>query len=95
MKDKGVRISMDGKGRALDNVFIERLWRSFKYECLFSIALQVLPNLPKATEEYFTFYNHDVCTKALVTNALTKYIMLEANARVLGLYPNPEVFVKP
>jgi putative transposase len=31
----GVRISMDGKGRWMDNVFIERLWRSLKYECVY------------------------------------------------------------
>jgi len=35
LKDAGVKISMDGKGRWMDNVFIERLWRSLKYECLF------------------------------------------------------------
>lgn len=33
--DKGIRISMDGKGRWMDNVFIERLWRSLKYECVY------------------------------------------------------------
>ena len=33
--DAGVRISMDGKGRWMDNVFIERLWRSLKYECVY------------------------------------------------------------
>ena len=35
LKDHGVKISMDGKGRCLDNVFIERLWRSLKYECVY------------------------------------------------------------
>ena len=35
LKDAGVRISMDGKGRWIDNVFIERLWRSLKYECVY------------------------------------------------------------
>ncbi len=35
LKDAGVRISMDGKGRFLDNIFIERLWRSLKYECVY------------------------------------------------------------
>src|SRR6266567_2121332 len=33
LKDAGIRISMDGRGRWMDNVFIERLWRSLKYEC--------------------------------------------------------------
>ena len=35
LKDHGVKISMDGKGRCLDNVFVERLWRSLKYECVY------------------------------------------------------------
>src|ERR1039457_7654992 len=35
LKDAGIRISMDGRGRWMDNVFIERLWRSMKYECVF------------------------------------------------------------
>ena len=35
LKDAGIRISMDGKGRWLDNVFVERLWRSLKYECVY------------------------------------------------------------
>jgi len=35
LQDAGVRISMDGKGRFLDNIFVERLWRSLKYECVY------------------------------------------------------------
>src|SRR3546814_9881475 len=35
LKEAGVRISMDGRGRFLDNIFIERLWRSLKYECIY------------------------------------------------------------
>ena len=40
LKDAGVKISMDGKGRWMDNVFIERLWRSLKYECVYLQALE-------------------------------------------------------
>jgi putative transposase len=36
LKEKGIRISMDGKGRYLDNIFIERLWRSIKYELIYA-----------------------------------------------------------
>jgi putative transposase len=53
----GVRISMDGRGRWLDNVFIERLWRSVKYE---EVYLKGYENLPEARRElaaYFDFYN--------------------------------------
>ena len=49
---------MDGRGRALDNVFIERLWRSLKYELIypgdFASGLELFP----ALENYFRFYNH-------------------------------------
>ncbi len=40
LKDKGIKISMDGKGRWMDNVFIERLWRSLKYECVYLNAFE-------------------------------------------------------
>ena len=37
LRDRGIRISMDGRGRALDNIFVERLWRSVKYENVYLI----------------------------------------------------------
>lgn len=40
LKDAGIRISMDGRGRWMDNVFIERLWRSLTYECVFLNAFE-------------------------------------------------------
>jgi putative transposase len=40
LEDAGVKISMDGKGRWLDNVFIERLWRSLKYECVYMYGFE-------------------------------------------------------
>jgi len=54
-----VRISMDGRGRALDNVFIERLWRSVKYEHIYLYEYAVVPELEKGLNNYFTFYNHE------------------------------------
>jgi putative transposase len=55
----GVRISMDGRGRALDNVFVERLWRSVKYEHVYLYEYASVPELEKGLEQYFTFYNHE------------------------------------
>ena len=56
VKDKQIRLSMDGKGRAIDNIFIERLWRSVKYEhvyiCPASDGLECYHGL----EQYFTYY---------------------------------------
>ena len=40
LTDSGIRISMDGRGRWMDNVFIERLWRSLKYECVYLHAFE-------------------------------------------------------
>ena len=55
--DAGIQISMDGKGRALDNIFVERLWRSVKYE---EVYLNDYTNMAEATVglgAYFPFYN--------------------------------------
>ena len=65
LKQRGILISMDGRGRALDNVFIERLWRSLKYELIypgdFATGLELFP----ALENYFHFYNHQRPHQAL------------------------------
>jgi putative transposase len=55
----GVRISMDGRGRAVDNIFVERLWRTVKYEDLYVKDYASVPALEAGLERYFHFYNHD------------------------------------
>jgi putative transposase len=57
LKDKGVAISMDGKGRWVDNVFVERLWRSVKYEDLYLRAYETPAELREGLGQYFEFYN--------------------------------------
>jgi putative transposase len=52
-----IQISMDGRGRALDNIFVERLWRSVKYEHLFLHEYQNGKELQKGIDTYFKFYN--------------------------------------
>ena len=54
---KGVRVSMDGKGRWIDNVFVERLWRSVKYEDIYLHAYERVRELKSALARYFEFYN--------------------------------------
>ncbi len=54
-----VQVSMDGKGRALDNVIIERLWRSLKYEDIYLKDYETVPELEKGLRDYFNFYNHE------------------------------------
>jgi putative transposase len=61
----GIRISMDGRGRALDNVFVERLWRSVKYEHVYLYEYEYVPELEKGLGEYFSFYNHERLHRSL------------------------------
>lgn len=53
-----VKISMDGRGRAFDNIFVERLWRSLKYEDIYLKDYQSVPELLQGLRGYFEFYNH-------------------------------------
>lgn len=55
----GVRISMDGKGRWIDNVFIERFWRSLKYEEVYLYAYNDLNEARAGLKHYFSYYNSD------------------------------------
>jgi len=59
LETAGICISMDGLGRALDNVFVERLWRSVKYEHVYLYAYETVIQLEKGLCEYFRFYNHE------------------------------------
>ena len=53
----GVRVGMDGRGRCLDNAFVERLWRTVKYEDVFLRGYESVPELERGRRAYFTFYN--------------------------------------
>ena len=55
---RNIKLSMDGKGRAIDNVFIERLWRSVKYESIYLNPPESGVNLYRQLKTYFDFYNH-------------------------------------
>jgi putative transposase len=59
LQQAGVAISMDGRGRALDNVFIERLWRTVKYERLYLHGFDTVGDLERSLTEYFGFYNYE------------------------------------
>jgi putative transposase len=54
-----IQISMDGRGRALDNVFVERLWRSVKYEDIYLKDYATVPALDAGLDAYFQFYNNE------------------------------------
>jgi putative transposase len=55
----GVQISMDGRGRALDNVFVERLWRTVKYEDIYLKRYELVPELQQGLGQYFGYYNYE------------------------------------
>lgn len=59
LKERGIKISMDGRGRALDNVFVERLWRSVKYEEVYLNDYKTVPQAVERIGRYFNFYNHE------------------------------------
>jgi len=57
LKAANVRISMDGRGRWIDNVFIERLWRSLKYECVYLRAFETGSELRAGLSRWIGYYN--------------------------------------
>lgn len=59
LKDKEVSISMDGRGRCLDNIFIERLWRAVKYEDVYLKGYATIDEVHTGLTEYFHFYNEE------------------------------------
>lgn len=65
LEDHKIRISMDGKGRALDNIFVERLWRSVKYEEVYLKQYQSMPEAKAGLAAYFRFFNEQRPHQAL------------------------------
>ena len=59
LKEHDIAISMDGKGRWMDNVFIERLWRSLKYEDVYLKAYDSVPEAKENINRWFQFYNNE------------------------------------
>ena len=58
LRERSVKLSMDGKGRFLDNIFVERLWRSLKYEEVYLNDYDDLRDARRGIRRYFDFYNH-------------------------------------
>jgi putative transposase len=59
LESAGVQVSMDGVGRCLDNVFVERLWRTVKYEDVYLRGYETVPELTTGMSRFFPFYNED------------------------------------
>ena len=76
LTDNHIQISMDGRGRWLDNVFIERLWRSLKYEDIYLKAYETIADARAGIIQYFIFLTKNVGIKACwVDKHLIKFIM--------------------
>jgi putative transposase len=65
LESAGVAVSMDGRGRCLDNVFVERLWRTVTYEDVYLKGYEAVPELARGLREYFRFYNEERPHQAL------------------------------
>lgn len=65
LKEKNIKISMDGKGRAIDNIFIERFWRSIKQEYVYINKPNNGLELHHGIDEYMNYYNHERMHKSL------------------------------
>jgi putative transposase len=59
LESAGVAVSMDGQGRCLDNVFVERLWRTVKYEDIYLWRYETVPQLSQGLGRYFPYYNEE------------------------------------
>ena len=59
LEEAGTQISMDGRGRVFDNIFVERLWRSVKYEDIYINEYATVPDLDQGLRRYFSFYNQE------------------------------------
>lgn len=57
LREAGIRIFMDGRGRWMDNVFIERLWRSLKYECVYLHAFETGSEVRAGLSQWIGYYN--------------------------------------
>jgi putative transposase len=65
LKEREIAIGMDGRGRALDNIFVERLWRSVKYEDVYIRAYETAPQAIAGLGRYFKFYNKERLQQSL------------------------------
>lgn len=84
LEGAGVRISMDGRGRVFDNIFVERLWRTVKYEDIYVNDYASVPALQAGLHGYFRFYNQERLHQSLGyrTPAEVHFDLAEAGAKV-------------
>jgi len=86
--DQDVKISMDGRGRALDNIFTERLWRTVKHEDIYLRDYGRMPQLQAGLTEYFEFYNTERPHQSLsnLTPAEVYYSGVGGGAKIIDRF---------
>ena len=81
LKAKGIRISIDGKGAWRDNVFVERLWRSVKYEEVYLNAYESMHDAKQRLERWVDFYNRERKHQTLKATPDQKFGMINQSKR--------------
>lgn len=90
LKDNEIKISMDGKGRATDNIFVERLWRSVKYEDIYLKSYSNGLDLQKGLIDYFDFYNYSRPHSGLSNMTPAEVFEKQPNYQQLSYFINKE-----
>jgi len=88
----GITISMDGRGRVFDNIFVERLWRNVKYEDVYLKGYESMVDLGKGLGEYFVFYNGERPHQALgqETPDVVHQTAIGGGAMIVDRYPRAD-----
>jgi len=89
LKREGIDISMDGRGRAFDNIFVERLWRNVKYEDVYLKGYRTIVELTTGLEKYFDFYNCERPHQSLgnITPDVVYRTAIGGGAVIVNKYP--------
>jgi len=91
LKDHGIQISMDGRGRAADNIFVERLWRTIKYEDIYLKDYTTMDALHRGLTDFFAFYNEERPHQSLdyQTPSVVHATAVGGGALIVDRYGNP------
>jgi len=87
--DKGIKISMDGKGRCFDNIFTERLWRSVKWEEVYINDYENVTDAIKGLKDYFIFYNNERFHQSLNYKTPQEIYFDRENQGIVGVTNSP------
>lgn len=84
LKEEKIRISMDGKSRVIDNIFIERFWRTLKYEEVYTKCYESVADCKRSLGEYIERYNRERLHRSLKEYGLYFQANILINSRILG-----------